>query len=139
MSNYIFTAAAAAITDLTLDLSSGSYYAHLVTVVPPLASLTVANLTLPNSSEYAPISLTGLSYSVLRWTFNDFSFPKDSFATLAPLGLVFCKQFGANPAPTDQVICYSDFTNQAGAVVTASLGIYLINIAIGINGVIDFS
>jgi hypothetical protein len=137
MSNFIFNAAAAALTAATLDLSTGNYYAHLVTTTPQLTDSTVANLVLPTISGYVPTVLTGLNDNGQRWTFDNFTFPRYVFAATPPVGVVICKRLGASPAASDQVICYSDFLNSIGQVILTPVGAYLIGLSFGANGAIS--
>lgn len=138
MANFIFNSASAAIAAATLDLSTGNYYAHLVTTVPALGHSTVADLVLPTTSSYASTPLTGLSYNSTRWTFNSFSFPKYSFVS-APTGVVICRRSGANPTTTDAIVCYSDFNNSIGQVINLQVGVYVVNLQFGSNGAINFA
>jgi hypothetical protein len=138
VANFIFNWATAALAAATLDLSTGNYYAHLVTTVPALGHATVADLVLPTTSSYASTPLTGLSYNSTRWTFDSFSFPKYSFVS-APTGVVICKRNGATPATTDGIVCYSDFNNSIGQVISLQVGIYLVNLQFGTQGAINFS
>ncbi len=137
MSNFIFNAAAAALTAATLDLSTGSYYAHLVTTTPLLTDSTVSNLVVSTASGYAPTTLTGLSDNSQRWTFDSFTFPRYIFAVTPPVGVVICKRAGASPANSDQIICYSDFLNSIGQVILTPVGAYLISLAFGTSGAIN--
>jgi hypothetical protein len=137
MSNFIFNAAAAALTAATLDLSTGNYYAHLVTTTPQPTDSTVANLVLPTISGYVPTVLTGLNDNGQRWTFDNFTFPRYVFAATPPVGVVICKRSGASPAASDQVICYSDFLNSIGQVILTPVGAYLISLSFGASGAID--
>jgi hypothetical protein len=138
VANFIFDWAAAALTAATLDLSTGNYYAHLVTTAPLLTHTTVADLVLPSISGYAPTALTGLSYNSTRWTFDSFTFPKYNFAA-APTGVVICKRTGSTPASTDGIICYSDFNNSIGQTISLSVGAYVVNLQFGSQGAINFS
>jgi hypothetical protein len=138
MTNFVFNAANAAIGS-TLDLSTGVYYSHLVTAIPPITATTVAQLTMiSNAPSYAPVILTGLSYTATKWTFSDFSFPKLVFAT-APIGHVVCKRLGASPAMTDPVICYSDFVNSVDQIIIPGVGAYSQVVRFGVNGAISFT
>jgi len=137
MSNFIFSSAAAGLQAGTLDLSTGNYYAHIVTSVPVLNNTTVADLVLPTTTGYTSAALTGLSYNANRWTFANFTFPKYLFAAI-PTGVVICKLSGATPAATDIIICYSDFNNSIGQVLTLVVGNYLVNLTFGVNGAINF-
>lgn len=137
MANFIFNWANAALLATTLDLSVGNYYAHLVTTAPVLGNSTVANLELPTASGYAATPLTGLSYTSARWTFDSFNFPKYAFASV-PVGVVICRRTGVVPASTDGVICYSDFNNSIGQVITLQVGTYILNLEFGISGAINF-
>ncbi len=138
MANFIFNWATAALAAATLDLSTGNYYAHLVTTVPALGHSTVADLVLPTVSGYASTTLTGLSYNSTRWTFGSFNFPKYSFVS-APTGVVICKRNGATPATTDGIVCYSDFNNSIGQGISLQVGAYVVNLQFGSNGAINFS
>jgi hypothetical protein len=138
VANFIFNWATAALAAATLDLSTGNYYAHLVTTVPAFGHSTVADLVLPTTSSYASTPLTGLSYNSTRWTFDSFSFPKYSFAS-APTGVVICKRNGATPATTDGIVCYSDFNNSIGQAISLQVGVYVVNLQFGSNGAINFS
>lgn len=138
MSNFIFNWATAAIAATTLDLSTGTYYAHLVTTAPVVGHSTVADLVLPTTSGYVSTPLTGLSYNSARWTFDSFSFPNYAF-TSAPTGVVICKRAGASPANSDGIICYSDFNNSIGQVITLQIGAYVVNLQFGNNGAINFT
>lgn len=139
MANFIFNSAAAALTAAALNLSTGNYYAHLVTTTPLLTDTTVADLILPNSPGYIGTPLTGLVYTASLWTFNSFSFPKFIFATSAPKGVVICRRLGTTPASTDQLICYSDFTNSIDQAITLQVGTYAVNLQFGPNGAINFN
>jgi hypothetical protein len=138
VSNFIFNWAVAALQAATLDLSTGNYYAHLVTTAPALGHTTVADLVLPTTGGYTGTPLTGLSYNATRWTFDSFSFPKYAFAS-APTGVVICKRAGTNPANTDGIICYSDFNNSIGQTISLQVGAYVVNLQFGTNGAINFS
>lgn len=137
MANFVFNSASAALQANTLDLSTGSYYAHIVTATPILSNSTVNNLVLPSTSGYAATVLTGLSYTSTRWTFANFAFPKYLFAS-APVGVVICKRSGATPVTTDVVICYSAFFNSIGQPITLTTENYLINLQFGVSGAINF-
>jgi hypothetical protein len=138
MSNFIFNWAVAALSAATLDLSTGNYYAHLVTTAPALGHATVADLVLPAVSGYTSTPLIGLNYNANRWTFDSFNFPKYAFAS-TPSGVVICKRTGVNPANTDGIICYSDFNNSIGQTINLQAGAYVINLQFGSNGAINFS
>lgn len=138
MANFIFNWADAALAATTLDLSTGTYYAHLVVSAPSISSTTVANLALVSVSGYAPVILTGLSQNTTRWTFDSFNFPKYLFAT-SPTGVVICQRAGASPASTDQVICYSDLSNTLGQPIILQVGTYIVNLVFGPNGAINYS
>ncbi len=138
MANFIFDWALSALLADTLDLSTGNYYAHLVTAAPVSTNTTVANLVIPTVSGYAPTALTGLSYNANRWSFDSFNFPKYVFAS-APTGVVICKRAGASPATTDQIICYSAFHNSIGQTIVLSVGTYVVDLQFGSQGAINFS
>jgi hypothetical protein len=138
MANFISNAASAELTAATLDLSTGNYYAHLVTTIPLLTQATAADLVLPTTSGYASTPLTGLSYNSTRWTFDSFSFPKYNFVA-APKGIAICKRAGTTPANTDRFICYSDFNNSIGQNISLQVGVYVVNLQFGSRGAINFS
>jgi hypothetical protein len=123
MTNFIFTAA----NTSAGNLSTGTFYAHCVTTLPVISNTTVANLVISNAVGYVPLVLIGLSYNSTRWTFADISFPSYNF-TVAPIGIVICKQLGGSPATTDPVICYSDFTNALAQVITTGTGTYVVSL-----------
>jgi hypothetical protein len=139
MTNFIFDWADVAITAATLDLSAGDYYAHLVTTQPSPTSTTVANLVLPTSAGYAGYQLTNMVYTTQKWSFDNFSFPRYIFATLPPIGMVICKRVGASFASTDPVICYSDFVNSIGQVISGQVGVYVVAEQFMISGAISFA
>jgi hypothetical protein len=138
VSNFIFNWAAAALAVATLNLSTGNYYAHLVTTIPVVSDSTVADLVIPSISGYVPTPLTGLSYNTTRWTFDSFNFPNYAFVG-APKGVVICKRSGASPASTDGIICYSDFNNAIGQLILLSPGTYVVNLQFTAAGAINFS
>jgi hypothetical protein len=139
MTNFIFNWADAAIDAATLDLSTGTYYAHLVTSTPLLTDTTVANLVLPTSAGYAGKLLTNMVYTTQKWSFDNFSFPRYTFATLPPIGMVICKRVGASFASTDPVICYSDFVNSLAQVILGQVGIYVVSEEFTASGAISFA
>jgi hypothetical protein len=136
-SNFIFTAASSQIANNTLDLSTGTYYAHIVTASPPLTALTVADLTIPTAIGYQGVLLTNASYNPSRWTFDPCDFPTYSYPT-APIGLVVCKRLGSSFAATDPVIVYSDFANSTSQVVSTGVGSYAIENVFSSLGAIEF-
>jgi hypothetical protein len=120
------------------DLSTGTYYLHLVNSVPNPAHTTANQLTISDAIGYAPAILTGLVYNTLRWTFNDFSFPAYTFNTI-PVGVVICKRLSSNIAPSDPVLYYSDLSNVLLQPIVLTTGKYTIGIKFPSSGVIIFS
>ena len=134
MTSFIFTAANIS----SGNLSTGTFYAHCVTTLPATGNTTVANLVISNAVGYAPLTLTGLSYNSTRWTFTDIPFPSYNF-TVAPIGIVICKQLGGSPASSDPVICYSDFTNALAQVIATGTGTYVVSLLFSATqGAINF-
>ena len=134
MSSFLFNTSAAALSAGTLTLS-GIYYAHLVLSIPSSSVATVAGLALPSNDQYALVVLTGLQETPTYWTFAPFQFGAAVYP-IAPVGVVICKQVGAQPAPSDINICYSDLSDFAGATIMASPGNYPIQISFGADGAI---
>jgi hypothetical protein len=134
MANFIFDLADTSQT----NLSSGTFYVHLVTTIPATNVTTVAQLVLSTANNYSPAILTGLSYTTVRWTFNPVSFISNNYLT-APVGYVICKQLGVNPGINDPVISYADIRNSVGDIVNLGTGIYRVEIAFSASGVINFT
>jgi hypothetical protein len=139
MTNFIFNWADAALSATTLDLSTGTYYAHIVTTQPSLTDTTVANLVLTSAAGYTGQLLTNMVYTTQKWSFDNFSFPRYIFATLPPVGMVICKRIGASFASTDPVICYSDFVNAVAQVITGQVGVYVLSQQFMVSGAISFT
>jgi hypothetical protein len=119
------------------DLSTGTYYAHLVTAEPNSTSTTAAALTISTVSNYVPIILTGLTYNTLKWTFNNFSFPTYNFTT-APIGIVICKRVGASVSSSDPIIYYGSLLNNLSQDIILTTGKYTISITFPTKGIIIF-
>ena len=121
----------------SLDLSTGVYYVHIVTAEPSQAATTVSQLTISDAINYVPYTLSGLTYTTTKWTFNNFTFPTYTFNTV-PLGIVICKKLGASFNNSDPVIYYADFLNTLNQVVALTTGKYTLTVNFPSNGVIAF-
>lgn len=104
----------------SLDLTTGTFYGHLITTVPidPKAT-TVANLVIAAGGNYAPQVLADSEFTLDEdtnkafWAFSDpvwntltTNYSTNGIATIK--GMAICKQVGATFAPTDLFLCYSD-------------------------------
>lgn len=121
----------------TVDLSTGTFYAHIVNVIPNESSTTVAALNISNAIGYTPYTLSELVYTSKLWTFSDFTFPAYTYNT-APVGLVVCKQLGTNISNSDPILYYGDFLNILSQNISINTGKYTIFIKFPINGIIEF-
>lgn len=119
------------------DLSTGVYYVHIVTSEPLTSATLVSDLTITTASTYVPYTLTGLTYTTTKWTFNNFTFPLYNFTT-APLGIVICKRLGSNFSSTDPIIYYADFINTLNQSIALIPGKYNLTVNFPISGIINF-
>lgn len=121
----------------TLDLSTGTYYAHIVNSIPSDSATTVANLTITDAINYQPKILTGLVYTIRMWTFDNFAFPTYTYNT-APTGIVICKQIGSSPSSTDPIISYGDFFNILYQSIQITIGRYALSVEFPVFGILQF-
>jgi len=132
---FVFNLAAEEIRTGSLDLASGTYYAHLVESAPANSATAVSNLTVSTATGYIPQSLTGKSLTGGVWTFGQVDFPTYNFPN--PLvGVVICKQAAASPSPSDRVVSFSLFKNAAGANVVVPVSTTKIPHTFGTDGAI---
>lgn len=111
-SGIIFTQVLLGLLNRSFDLSSGTFYAHLVTAAPTDPTLTqVAQLALAAGGNYAPIPLQNLSFgasgNTALWRADDpewIGLTTNLAATIK--GLVVAKRIGGSFATTDPIICY---------------------------------
>ncbi len=111
-SGIIFTQVLLGLLNRSFDLSSGTFYAHLVTTAPVDPTFTqVAQLTLAAGGNYAPMLLSNPGFAVNG---NAAIFRADDpvWANLTTnlaatiKGFVVAKQTGGSFAPTDPIVCY---------------------------------
>jgi hypothetical protein len=137
MSFFIFTPAKTALENSTLDLSTGTYYAHLVSVLPAVNSSLVSGLTIAAATTgYAPKIMTGLVYTPTKWSFDDFRFPRITFTSIIN-GVVICKMLGSVPAATDLPIAYAALRNSQGFAYELPPGTHAVDVDFPVNGVIE--
>jgi len=104
----------------SLDLTIGTFYAHLVTTAPtdPTAT-TAANLIIAAGGNYAPRILADSVFTLIAetntaiWKFtnpvwNTLTTNYSTNGTATIKGMAVCKQAAASPALTDLFLCYSD-------------------------------
>ncbi|MBD1864173.1 MULTISPECIES: hypothetical protein [Trichocoleus] len=108
----VFTQTLLGLLNRALNLTSGTFYAHLVTTAPTAPAFTaVSQLTLATGGNYAPVLLSGLGFgtngNAALWQATNPTWSNlttDNAATIK--GAAICRQLGATPAPTDALICY---------------------------------
>jgi hypothetical protein len=100
-----------ALLDRSLDLTTGTFYAHLVTAEPTGASSTVANCTLATGGNYATVVLAGRSMVAdgtgAKLTFDNPAWPALTTDGTQIVGMIICRQAGGAPAGTDPVVGYN--------------------------------
>lgn len=131
MANFLFSPAD------TVNLSTGVFYAHIVSSVPSISAISVSQITITDATNYVPYILTGLVFNTVKWTFNNFTLPAYLYNTI-PVGVVVCKQLGGSPANTDPILYYTDFTNALNQAVTLNTGKYILSITFPFDGIIRF-
>lgn len=105
------------VLDGTTALTTGNFYAVLVTTAPTdPTTATRASITEAAGGNYAPVALTGFSIgasgNTRYWTFTAPSFANlttDNAATVK--GMVICQRAGGSPASTDKPLIYDEFTS----------------------------
>ena len=122
----------------TANLSTGTFYAHLVTTVPSTNNTLVSDLVLPSVSGYVPVILTGVSLTASRWTASNITFPIYNFTTPV-VGVVIAKQSGGSPAPSDSILAYSDLTNSLSQSINSGTGSVNLFIEISTNGFVSYT
>lgn len=132
MTSFLFSSAS------TENLSTGTFYLHLVNSVPSASYTTANQLNISDAINYTPVILTGLIYDTKRWTFSDCTFPAFTFNTV-PVGVVICKRLSSNPSPSDSIFYYADIANVLNQNFILTTGKYSISIAFPKRGVLVFS
>lgn len=122
----------------TANLSTGTFYAHLVTTVPSQSATLVSDLVLPSVGGYVPVILTGVSLNASRWTANNITFPVYNF-TSPVVGVVICKQSSGSPAPTDSILAYSDLTNSLTQSINSGTGSINLFVEVSTNGFVSYT
>ena len=115
MPSLVFNSTDLGLLDRTLDLTTGTFYAHLVTTIPVATNQTVADLVLAAGGSYQPVTLAGRSIGTdgtgARLTFSDPTWTALWCAAATTIkGMVICRQAGGSPASTDKVISYLERT-----------------------------
>lgn len=111
-SGIVFTQVLLGLLNRSFDLSSGTFYAHLVTSAPTDPTLTqVAQLTLAAGGNYAAALLSNLSFTTngntAIWRSDDpewLNLTTNLAATVK--GFVVAKRIGGSFATTDPIVCY---------------------------------
>lgn len=135
MASLGFSSTSLGILNRSLDLTTGTFYGHLVTTTPAKANSTVADLTLATGGNYAAQALSGravstdgtgakLSFSNPTWT----GLTTNNAATVK--GMVVCRQTGGSPASSDPVVSFVELgqsnsvanctTTNASVIVTTT-------------------
>lgn len=111
-SGIIFTQVSLGLLNRAFDLSSGIFYAHLLTTAPSDPAFTqVAQLTLAAGGNYAPVLLTNAAFltsgNTAIWRADDPVWPGLTTNLAATIkGFVVAKRAGASFATTDPIVCY---------------------------------
>lgn len=114
----IFNATKIGLLDRSVNLTSGVFYAHLVTTAPTNPALTtVSQLTLAAGGNYAPYIFPSLpSFSVIGSSgiasFGNLGWNSLNTNNAGNIqGFVVCRRIGASPANTDPLLMYNDLPN----------------------------
>lgn len=122
----------------TTDLSTGTFYIHLLNNTPSGSETTVSELTLSDGINYQPTLLTGLIYNSIKWSFNNVTFPTITFTT-PPTGYVICKRVGVSISNTDPVLFYNDIVNIINQNFTLPTGKYTLTVKFPNDGLLKFN
>jgi hypothetical protein len=122
----------------TANLSTGTFYAHLVTLIPNIANTLVSDLVLTTAVGYQPVLLTGVNLTASKWTSDNITFPIYTF-TSPVVGVVICKQLGGTPAPTDPILAYSDLSNSLSQSVNSGTGSVNLFVDINTTGIVTYT
>ena len=134
MASFVFNQAKLSVLDGTIDLSTDSFYAVLVTATPTSGVTQKAGLTEATGGNYTPQDLTGqslaLNSSTVELTFVNPIWNSLTTTSGAILGVVICKGTAGATAGTDEVLAFLEFTasyTPSGATfqVTATGNVYL--------------
>jgi len=122
----------------TQDISTGTFYAHIVDTIPGDSTISVSQLDISDAIGYAPVVLTGMTYSNVKWDFDDITFPSFYFNTI-PVGVCICKRVGLANSSSDPVITFLDFVNILKQPLILTVGRYSIVLGFPDTGVIRFN
>lgn len=122
----------------TANLSTGTFYAHLVTTTPLNTSTLVSDLVLCSIPGYVPVLLTGVTLSTSKWTANNITFPIYTFTTPV-VGVVICKQIGSSPATTDPILAFSNLSNSLNQDITSGTGAVNLFIEVSTDGFVSYT
>jgi len=126
MPSLVFTSALNTVLDRTLDLTTGTFNAHLLTAVPVIGNSTVANLTLASGGSLnatASVALSGRSLSSGILDFTDPVWSSFYAGAATPIvGIAISRQAGGSPATSDPLISYVEqiATTSVANTTTAS-------------------
>jgi hypothetical protein len=122
----------------TQDISTGTFYAHIVDTIPGDSTISVSQLDISDAIGYAPVELTGMTYSNVKWDFDDITFPSFYFNTI-PVGVCICKRVGLANSSSDPVITFLDFVNILKQPLILTVGRYSIALTFPDTGVVRFN
>jgi hypothetical protein len=137
MTIFVFDGIQTRIRNSTIDLATGNFYAHLVTVQPTPSVTAVSGLTLATYTGYASQALTGVTYTGGIWDFNNPLFPVNTGSSQGVVGMVVCERVGGSPAPTDPPVVFTAL-RQAGIPVTITINTNeRLQVSVGTNGILQ--
>ena len=125
------------ILNRTLDLTTGTYYAHLVTVVPTRSVTNVASLTVATGGNYAsqPVTLSAFAANGTGVILPSTSPSWTSLTTngTAIVGCAICKQAAASPAASDTVVSFLQFNVTSIITLSTTVGSPIVTAASGLS------
>jgi hypothetical protein len=137
MTIFVFDGIQTRIRNNTIDLATGNFYAHLVTVQPAPTVTAVSGLTLASYTGYASQTLTGVTYTGGIWDFNNPLFPVNTGSSQGVVGMVVCERVGGSPASTDPPVVFTAL-RQAGVPVTITINTNeRLQVNVGTNGILQ--
>ena len=122
----------------TANLATGTFYAHLVTVIPNITNTLVSDLVLTTAVGYQPVLLAGVTITASKWSADNITFPIYTFSS-AVVGVVICKQSGGVPAATDLILAYSDLSNSLSQSVNSGTGSVNLFVDINTTGIVTYT
>ena len=131
MPSLVFNSTNLNVLNRTLDLTTGTFYGHLVAQVPAQGNTTVANLGLVSGGTYAPQPLVNSATVAIaadgtgaRRTFDNPTWAGLTTGNnaLTVKGMVAVRQAGASPAATDPIISYIELATTVTTTAAVSPG-----------------